>query len=227
MPPDEFETLHASPDGVFRIVHWCANDSDFPEKRRSAWVEVLKEWRKIVTEYTDLTDDAAYWNHEISNVSFLSAAIWRAGMVAVQEFHAPRAADLGVARGRADLWASVGGASYLLEAKMVFLQLDSRTAVTDVADELTTASIEARDYQDTHDFFGGMVFAVPTSPRPADLPARISAWRDSSRAELRKVAPHGIIVDYFPPSGLKSLKPKNDYYPGVTIVLGFATSERT
>ncbi|MDO9017998.1 MAG: hypothetical protein Q8S73_40030 [Deltaproteobacteria bacterium] len=227
MPTDEFETLHASPDGVLRILSWCTDGADFADERRSAWVEVFKEWRTIVDEYTDVTGDPAYWNHEIANVSFLSAAVWRVRMVAVQEFHAPRTADRGLPRGRADLWARIGGTSYLLEAKVVFLPLDSRTAVADVAYELTTAVAEARDYQDTHEFCGGIVFGIPNSPRPGDFPARISAWRSSPRAELTKVAPHGIVVDYFPPKGANILKPNNDYYPGVTIVLGFAPAPTT
>jgi hypothetical protein len=71
------------------------------------WPRLLEEWCLIVERYCRALSrhDVPFWHTEQANVGLLSAAAWRAGLVAIEEFSESRRNGRGTVKtGRCDLW---------------------------------------------------------------------------------------------------------------------------
>jgi hypothetical protein len=210
--------------GTLTLSFWSEDERVFTEARRDAWAKTFKHWKLIVEMYQGITDDLAWWNTETSGVSLLASAIWKADTgVALQEFPAVRWGDGGRPRGRADLWATVGGASYLLEAKRQWLNAASRSPGDLLAAGLENAVREAKSYLEHHDFRGGILFAPVFSRIVVPDPEHLIAWRKQAAVSFPKVAGHGVIAEYFPSLSDDQIyhEAEDEYHPGTLIVLGF------
>lgn len=96
----------------------------------------MEEWILAIERFCRLSDgDVPYWYNERANVGVLSAAAWRAGAVALEEFQhekidienfESKTADKDAKwNGRCDLWISDGKRSERVEAKFRWLNMTS------------------------------------------------------------------------------------------------------
>lgn len=128
------------------------------------WPRLLEEWCLLVERYCRALSgrDAPYWHSERANVGLLSAAAWRAGLVALEEFPAQRSAQGNVKTGRCDLWIysehEPDGDAY--EAKWSWSSVQSfREDITHYLDE---ACAEVASLIDTfYERRCGLLFAIP------------------------------------------------------------------
>ena len=124
------------------------------------WDALLEEWLLAHERYCRIMkgsgDPAAYWYAEIPNVSILSAAAWRCGRIALQEFSAEKIVqDEGTKAGRADLWirTDTDGKEEFIEAKHKFVSLsgirdkDGLPAITTAMDYATEDANGAKGRQ--------------------------------------------------------------------------------
>ena len=207
-----------------KISYWSTNKNVFRRERREAWISVFAHWQEIVDHYHHITDDHCWWHTEASNLSMLGAAIIRAKEIAIHEYSVDRNTHNGRKRGRADIWVSVGEASYLFEAKQRWSSLQSGASLNGLATSVTWALGQARRYQEDRQFVGGIVFATAHTTRPLKIQEDVKTWRGADRQPIANTAPHGLIVDYYPLRSLASItsgaaRPR--YYPGTTIVMAF------
>ncbi|MDO9017996.1 MAG: hypothetical protein Q8S73_40020 [Deltaproteobacteria bacterium] len=206
------------------LSYWSTNKVVFRRERREAWIPVFKHWREIVDHYHRITDDHCWWHTEASNLSMLGAAIIRAEHIAIHEYSVDRNTHGGRARGRADIWISVGEASYLLEAKQRWNSIQSNAGLSILNKNIGWAIGQAGRYSEDRQFVGGIVFATAHTTRSRKIQEDVTKWRNADRSSITDTASHGLIVDYYPRRKLATItsgaaRPR--YYPGTTIVMAF------
>ena len=81
------------------------------------WESIVTQWIKNNQKYLEENDfyDSTYWHNEMANVSCLVGAIWKVGGVAIAEYTTTKS-DV-ENNNRTDLYFSIGGVKYLVEAK--------------------------------------------------------------------------------------------------------------
>lgn len=89
--------------------------------KRKIWEKLLRNWIKLMDKYLVAArgrGDLPYWNGEDANTSFLAAAAWKLGGVAIEQFYAER--KKGKSKGHSDLWIRFNGQKdfdFVAEAK--------------------------------------------------------------------------------------------------------------
>lgn len=90
-------------------------------KKLAHWKSILEEWLSLINRYcANIEDDAPYFYSERPNIGILSAAAWKAGFIALEEFAFPKRAKT---RSRCDLWICKMDPPYkedLIEAKQAW-----------------------------------------------------------------------------------------------------------
>jgi hypothetical protein len=206
-----------SSDRQLSIRYWSCDERVFSDARRDAWVRVFRDWRIVIDRYSEATQDIAWWNTENSNVSFLASAMWRTDNIAVQEYVIKRTAE--PAPGRVDLWASVGDATYLLEAKAIYHALGAKGTIDLMCATINSAMDQARGYREHRNFVSSLLFAHARTSNPDEIDEQITNWQAVDRTALTECASHGLIVDYYPDLAPNRVVFQQRYYPGTTIVL--------
>lgn len=69
--------------------------------RRKIWEKLLRNWIKHMNKYYEERNDPPYWHGEDANTSFLAAAAWKSGGVAIEQFYVKR--KKGKSQGHSDL----------------------------------------------------------------------------------------------------------------------------
>lgn len=89
------------------------------------WESLFEEWILAIERYCRLVPGKApYWYTERANVGLLAGAAWRSGWIALEEFQANKTEDNVGWRGRLDLWLRSALASYVIEAKLEWVNLN-------------------------------------------------------------------------------------------------------
>lgn len=113
---------------------------------------MMEEWILAIDRFSRLSDgDAPYWYNERANIGVLSAAAWRSGSVALEEFQHEKIdvenSENGASEsenkwsGRCDLWVSNGKKSERIEAKFRWLNMASER-MTEFADECLATALK-------------------------------------------------------------------------------------
>lgn len=122
-----------------------------PEQRElGRWVRVLEELHAAIERCEPRTEEAPWRWGGRSLVSFLTAAVWLGGGIALEEPPITRKDPADRRRrvhGRADLWADLNGTRFSVEAKVVEASLGSRRAAKT---RLLSAISDARHTTEEH-----------------------------------------------------------------------------
>ena len=179
-------------------------------KGLSHWDALLEEWLLAHERYCRIMkgsgDPAAYWYAEIPNVSILSAAAWRCGRIALQEFSAEKIVqDQGTKAGRADLWirTDTDGKEEFIEAKHKSVSLsgikdkDGLPAIRTAMKEAREAAKETKRGQN-----GGTALAIVFA----------SAYTLKSSIKNRKIEERVVEIDKQIKEFCKGIKSSADYH---------------
>lgn len=125
------------------------------------WEGIIEEWILAIERFSRLSEgDVPYWYNERANVGVLSAAVWRAGGIALEEFQHEKNMDVVTAEddrlgsktnwtGRCDLWVSFGKKSERVEAKFKWINMDSERMIefaeACLADAMSDAKMSKSD----------------------------------------------------------------------------------
>ena len=98
---------------------------DVRNQSLAALKPLLTEWVAVIRHYIERVDgDLPFWHAERPQVGFLSAAVWRLGGAALEEFGTKKVLDGEDYSGRNDLWFILDGLKVWVEAKFLFLDID-------------------------------------------------------------------------------------------------------
>ena len=137
--------------------------ADFLIKRKrniGHWEGIAEEWILAIERFSRITNgSASYWHNERSNVGVLSAAAWRCGLVALEEFQHEKVdvssseetdeENLETWNGRCDLWICGDKKSEFHWINMLSKQLPEcaasylDAAVRDAANTRGTGGVDA------------------------------------------------------------------------------------
>jgi len=110
-----------------------------PGRRRKIWEKLLRNWITVMDKYLVTTKDLPYWHGENANTSFLAAAAWKSGGVAIEQIYAER--KNGRSRGHSDLRICFKkDFNFAIEAKR-----DETTKVTNIRKKLDEAKQNLAD----------------------------------------------------------------------------------
>lgn len=139
--------------------------ADFLIKRKrniGHWEGIAEEWILAIERFSRITNgDASYWYNERANVGVLSAAAWRCGLVALEEFQHEKV-DVSASgetdeqalktwNGRCDLWICGDKKSELVEAKFHWINMLSKQISELAANYLDIAVCDAVNTRGTDD----------------------------------------------------------------------------
>ena len=146
----------------------------------SWWGELSEQWTAIHRRYARImTNDAAYWYTERTNVGVLAQAAWACGLVALEEYQAKKAASLegdDPRSGRCDLWLANGRQGHFIEAKQRYLHLRSNKMTEIINDCLERAyddAVATRESEGEHGI--GLAFFPIYVPVRSIEPEEISS----------------------------------------------------
>ena len=207
----------------------CGRDMD---PNHQHWGALLDEWMLTMQKYHLVSGDLPYWYNERANVGMLSAAAWRCGYVALEEYpDTKRRRKAAVEEkatgerdfyGRVDLWIGRHGdaTGELIEAKLAWPKLskpeDIGLAIEKGLKQSHDAGKEAKTGKGPT---LGVTFFVPefkldNGAIPADLDEQLQGL-------IKYVKSLQIAVKawYFPEQFRYEPFPQNNrYYPGVLLL---------
>ena len=190
------------------------------------WDALLEEWLLAHERYCRIMkgyDDSAYWYKEIPNVSILSAAAWRCGRIALQEFRANKQVRGQARKGRADLWIcnDTGDKEELIEAKYKFVSLSGAkdglpTTIKKSMKEATKAAKEAKGGQRDVTALA-VVFASVYAPKSSidEIDQPIKDFCEG----IKSSADYHAFAWCFPKETRTLENKKGDYYPGIAMLV--------
>jgi hypothetical protein len=180
------------------LVVRYAGQGPIPGKLRP-WVDVFVHWRDMLEAYSHAAGDQGWTWNERPQVGFLAAAVWRAGGVALTEYGVTKQALADRRRrcsGRGDLWAQVGGASHLIEAKHKKLRIDTPRTRETLSNLLDNAGWDAVRNLDEVDYRTAVCFVPLLSARTVDDDAWARFLNDAKTQDLIKgVFDRGFRID--------------------------------
>ncbi|BCP53349.1 hypothetical protein K32_19660 [Kaistia sp. 32K] len=196
---------------------------EFKGRNKGALTRLFVGWIEAVTKYSRAMrdDDAGYYYGERANVSLLAAGAWLVDGIALEEYASEKAREGGSGAGRADLFASINGTLFGIEAKHKWtraewsdevLQRRIKSGVDGAVSDALCLGDELCRY--------GCVFIVP---RFATKPRSREAWQSSIGFEIdRIVRLSGTGVDGWAwcfPVHSRKMEHGGAYYPGVLVAL--------
>lgn len=206
----------------------CDRDVD---PNHQHWGPLLDEWMLTMQKYHMVSRDLPYWHNERANVGILSAAAWRCGFVALEEFpdvkrrnkaDSENGIDERVFYGRVDLWIGrhEDPTGELIEAKLVWLKLSNPENISsDLANGLKQSHDAGKESKTGKGRTLGVTFFVPEVKL---IDGRIPENLDDQLGKLiEKVKPLQIAVKawYFPDQfRAESILQNNKFYPGVLLL---------
>lgn len=119
--------------------------------------ETLWEWTFALERSCRLWDwkDAPWWYGERASLSVLAGAIWKSGGVALEEYAVERRKGVrrgrqGRSMGRNDLYFNLGRSDFVLEAKVLWINMRSEGALSNLGETLNRAKADVRSVKDTY-----------------------------------------------------------------------------
>ena len=192
------------------------------------WDALLEEWLLAHERYCRIMigsdDPAAYWFTEIPNVSILSAAAWRCGRIALQEFRADKKVwgeESWVGRG--DLWVctDTDGKEELIEAKHKFVSLSkAKNSLSTIEASMTEATEAARETQRGQRIGTALavVFATLYAPKKSSID-KIDQLIKVFCETMKSSADYHASAWCFPKETRTLLHQKGRYYPGIAMLV--------
>lgn len=192
-------------------------------KLRSLWASWLKVQEKYGRELQ--WRDATWLYNERASLSALAAAAWDAGGIALEEFSTDKVSlgrrsrrpTHGSVRGRCDLYVSLHGREFLIEAKLVWPSLRGTTIRSRLQSAMTAA---LGDVKRNTTYYGlqrlGVVLIAPTMPEryTGDADALVARFVDTLCAVERCAA-----AWIFPQPARTAFKLEGKFYPGAAILM--------
>ncbi len=193
------------------------------------WHSILEEWLLVIERYSRHTGggDSPFGYRERANVGLLSAAAWRAGRVAIEEFaHEKKKGEKGGKKlGRADLKIISSTTVDLVETKFDWISLTGHSLVKTVQRKHekvirdASRSKERREYDNT---IGVSFFGIYLKGQ------NVASMDQLIVDEVKSLSTEGfydLLAWCFPPQERKAKTPEGDYTPGV-ILIGSLVGER-
>ena len=209
------------------------------KKGLNHWDALLEEWLLAHERYCRIMKDhdAAHWYTEIPNVSILSAAAWRCGRIALQEFRTDKKVRGQASRaGRADLWicTDTDGKEEFIEAKYKLVSLSGAkdglpTTIKKSMEEARKAAIEAQGGQGDVTALA-VVFASAYAPKssidkitlrkPEDRIVEIDKQIKEFCEKIKSSADYHALAWCFPKETRTLRYPKGRrYYSGIVMLV--------
>ncbi len=186
----------------------------------------LREWTRCILDYSRALEwkDAAWWYNERASLSTFSAAVWRAGGVALEEYSTLKRWGRARRTGRCDLYFQFPGERFAAEAKFMWSNLGPNLEgqVDRVGERLDWACRDATRIDEGARRFG--MLCVSTSmpvEYGREVDARIEKWLD----RLRSLPSFAMAWSF--PRQMRRWKPKHRgqadrLYPGCALILRLA-----
>ena len=110
-------------------------------KELSIWNHIIKQWQKINRDYLEdyNFEDSLYWYNERANISCLAGAIWKIGGYAQEEYSATKGEEK--TTGRIDLYFSVDETEYIVEAKHLWINFNTKSKKLDDFEDVIQNSL--------------------------------------------------------------------------------------
>jgi hypothetical protein len=105
--------------------------------------KILWTWVKLNEQFFIQSRDGSWWYNERASISFLAAAAWMAGGVALEEFSAKKKQNKVERSGRADVYLNLKGHEFACEAKYIWLSVNSPKPIVRINTELKSACEDA------------------------------------------------------------------------------------
>lgn len=132
------------------------------------WEAIIMQWIENNKQYLEANDfnDSTYWHNEMANISCLVGAIWKIGGVAISEYTTTKANGI-KNNSRADLYFSIDGEKYLVEAKYLRDKTDEYpkniVTKTNIQTKMNQAIQECKEIKDENIHKRmALVFVIPT-----------------------------------------------------------------
>jgi hypothetical protein len=111
---------------------------------------LLEEWCALVGRYCQVTNgvDTPYDHNERANVGLLSAAAWRVGLIALEEFPSQKRKEKDAGDGRCDLWIRSAGAEEGAPFEAKYAQVGPENARAEAENLLKKACEDAKNLSD-------------------------------------------------------------------------------
>jgi hypothetical protein len=134
------------------------------------WLSLLDHWCAILNQYLDRMegDDLPQWYNERSHTGFLTAAVWKMGGIAVEEFSTSRkhndlSEDGESSPGQCDLYFSLDNLDCVVEAKREWISGYTKQDAQRIKARLKEATIQLRTIPKTEraDHGIALCWAIP------------------------------------------------------------------
>lgn len=189
---------------------------------------VLDAWINCIIQYVELFDggDLPYWFNERANVSILSAAAWKAGMVALEEFPSnkvPQSSEdeetnsalrkeMNAKKGRCDLYLANSDLEFFVEAKVDYPNI---TSTSDCFRQgLSYIAQDRRNVGSQNSIHLSALFCAPFS-----FKQRASEQEISNHLSLALQEPMDAHAWVIPSKAQETASHNDSYYPMVSLFL--------
>jgi len=194
---------------------------------------VLDAWINCIIQYVELFDggDLPYWFNERANVSILSAAAWKAGMVALEEFPSDKVPqssedeeidsalckETNPKKGRCDLYLANSDVEFFVEAKVDYPKISDKSDC--FRKGLSYIAQDRRNVGSQSSIHLSALFCAPFSHKQ-----RASEQEISNHLNLALQEPMDAHAWVIPSKAQETASHKGSYYPMVSLFLKIARS---
>lgn len=195
-------------------------------KGLSHWGGLFEEWRLLNEKICRLDpEDAPYWYNEMTNVSVLAGAAWRAGYVALSEIQTEKNSGKQSHWGRADLFIQNDYRAEYIEAKFSSANASNSQKVAEKLDETLSRAIKDTKSTAGKDYNGiAVTFISPYwTAKQLEMKGRDSDYDlDDDIEELIEhvvsVMPHALAWS-FPAASRELEDDSGAVWPGVFLAI--------
>jgi hypothetical protein len=139
--------------------------SEIGKHEKRGLTPLLKSWQSAQREYNAIhtgPDSDFAWNyHERACVGFLAAAAWRIGGVALEEWRTCKGHGRKTSKGRCDLYLHTKEVSFHIEAKRLWINVNSPERIDFVQNMLESAQGDCGPLQCNDQEKLGVLFVTP------------------------------------------------------------------
>lgn len=185
----------------------------------------FREWIKTIETYCDCTiwEEAPYWYTERALVSTMVGTAWRNKCLALAEFQAEKNYKGETFIGFVDLWLQWGAVEYVIEAKMIYVSLQSSAdeQLKKIRRCLSQVKGEAKNDKVKGCKKLGILFVVPylSSNKGGTIDNSLRDFLES----LKDIGCDATAWSF--PESVRLLKHEGFLYPGV-VMLAVAPQDR-
>ena len=202
------------------------------------WNALIEEWILSIDRFSRITDgDVPYWYNERANIGLLSAAAWRCGRIALEEFQYEKidvtsAEETDVIlqkkwNGRCDLWICSDVSEEIIEAKFKWLNMRSKKIADFATSCLESAVNDAKCTKGNDEIEAiGVVFmpVYAKAEKVGDVEALEKLIFQTIKVFSAKDFPADLVAWSFPKRLRDHIGEKyNNYLPGIVMLAKIVT----